>query len=166
MAPQFEHSAFTPPGAVLLLALRNDAADMFVTVAEGPGAREPEPDLVFTFSIGRAMGVLARSVTNIEFTFDGATVCGTGSGCGGGRRPGGAWRSELLRPGSESSSDSLELSESLVWLADDDEVAEAFEEAGDVDLLPFVLYIAVCWACDCCTSDIRMSWCACAPLSP
>ena len=72
----------------------------------------------------------------------------------------------MLRPGSESSSDSLELSESLVWLSDEDEVAEAFEEAGDVDLLPFAEYIAVCWACDCCTSDIRMSWCACAPLSP
>ena len=72
--------------------LRRDAADMFVTVAEGPGAREPEPDLVFTFSIGRAMGVLARSVTNIEFTFDGSSTSAATKCCCGDRNASlGSW---------------------------------------------------------------------------
>lgn len=81
VAPQFEHSALTPPGAELIPPAlvgvwRKTAGFKLVAVAPGPPERAMGTvDCVLTVKVGRPVGVLDRG-PNRELTLEGAIVWG------------------------------------------------------------------------------------------
>jgi hypothetical protein len=87
VAPQFEHSALTPPGAVLLCPLFLTAAEL-VAVAPGPVDRVLGEDCVRTVRAGLPVGVFAPDPASRGTILDGpirlgrsARVVWDGAGC-------------------------------------------------------------------------------------
>lgn len=138
MAPQFEHSALTPPGAVFALAVVvTERKTLFVAVAPGLFERVLVPE-VRTVSCGRPTGVFARPswLPKKALSLLGAIVVGVEASAMGATLLRGDMKSAPLSL--FSSSLSLLLSSEKLLLEED--VEEDEEEEEDEE--------SVAWLCD------------------